>query len=98
MILRFLDWLIGFDRALGLLERALAILGRLPTTELRVWTTLAVFVYTAIRLDPPHWDPGWDWYLFLAAMAGLDVTQWVMKRKTHKAELAPASASAGPAT
>lgn len=75
------------DKALKLpgkiIDKTLEILGKVPTTQLRIVVTLALVVGTAIKIwTSQNWSPEWDWLLFLAGMAGLDVLQHYGKRKT----------------
>ena len=66
-----------------LVDKALEILGNIPTTQLRIVVTLALVVGTAIKIwVSSNWSPEWDWLLFLGGMAGLDVLQHFNKRKT----------------
>jgi len=69
-------------------------LADVPTTNLRIVVTLAVYVATAavylglaigrlFQLDAKVWAPNWDWLAFIAVMSGLDAAQFVGKRKTH---------------
>lgn len=75
------------DKALEFLEKiidkALELLGKIPTTQLRIVVTLILVIGTAIKIwVSSSWSPEWDWLLFLAGMAGLDVLQHYGKRKT----------------
>lgn len=68
-------------------------LGNLPGTNFRIFITQFSVLLTTIRytatdthigklgFDP--WTPSWEWLLFLAAMSGLDLTQFYAKRLTH---------------
>lgn len=70
-------------------------LATLPSTNFRIFVTLFVTVATAARylasgvgLQPggihiDTWEPSWEWLLFLAAMAGIDLAQFHLKRKSH---------------
>lgn len=59
-------------------------LAGLPTTQLRVVVTLAVFVGTAIRYWWSGEAPDGDWLLFLAGMAGVDALTVIGKRAATK--------------
>lgn len=68
-------------------------LASMPSTNTRIFVTLLVVAATAARyiasgaaigqwhVDP--WVPDWDWLLFLAAMSGLDLAQFHLKRTTE---------------
>lgn len=58
-----------------------------PSTQLRIMVTLCLTIGTAIRYwaatgAEGSWQPNWEWLLFLAGMAGLDVWQHYNKRRT----------------
>lgn len=68
-------------------------LAALPSTNARVAVTLLIAIATAGRylvsgigiiggLHFETWEPSWDWLLFIAAMSGLDLATFTMKRKT----------------
>lgn len=62
-------------------------LGRLPSTNARIVATLCLcggtaLVYWSLAIAGRSWEPSWEWLAFLAAMAGIDATQFTMKRKT----------------
>lgn len=62
-------------------------IAKLPSTNARIVVTLVVLVCTAGRyLLTTTWQPSWEWLVFLAAMSGLDVTQFYAKRKTYLKE------------
>ena len=59
-----------------------------PTTNIRILTTIGLAIGTAIKYWASEggangWVPNWEWLLFLAGMAGLDVWQHHNKRKTE---------------
>jgi hypothetical protein len=59
------------------------LLGKLPTTQARVVVTLLLCLGTAIKYwASKDWDPALDWLAFLAAMSGLDMAQFGVKRTT----------------
>ncbi len=66
-----------------IIDKTLEVLGKVPTTQLRILVTLALVIGTAIKIwRAPDWSPEWDWLLFLAGMSGLDVLQHYGKRLT----------------
>ena len=66
-----------------IVDKALEILSKVPTTQLRIIVTLALVIGTAIKIwTSQDWSPEWDWLLFLGGMSGLDVLQHYGKRKT----------------
>src|SRR3990172_7097200 len=76
------------------------VLNRINTTNVRVLVTLGLAIGTAGRyLTHETWEPSLEWLGFLATMAGLDVTQWYAKRRTHKkyADDTEANGTAAPA-
>lgn len=66
-------------------------LAELPSTNGRIAVTLFIALATTARylasgLPPgpvPAWEPSWEWLIFIAAMAGLDVAQFAFKRNTY---------------
>lgn len=62
----------------------LELLGKLPTTQARVLTTLAAFIATTIRYVGSHsgWAPNELWLGFLLLMSGVDAAQFLVKRTT----------------
>lgn len=69
-------------------------LSELPTTNLRIVVTLGVYAATSLvylgyavaRLwltDAKPWVPSWDFMVFIGVMSGIDVTQYIGKRRTH---------------
>jgi hypothetical protein len=71
-----------------MLDRFVALLGRLPTTQARVAVTLLIALGTAVRYWVGGWEPSLEWLSFLTLYAGLDVAQFTAKRVTHKPEIA----------
>ncbi len=65
-----------------IIDRALEILGKIPTTQIRVVVTLALTIATGVMYFATNFDPSIDWLGFLALMAGLDVAQFHSKRRT----------------
>lgn len=58
---------------------------RVPSTNLRQVVTMIVFLSTAAKyLITAGWTPSGEWLTFLVAMAGVDVAQFGIKRKTHQ--------------
>jgi len=56
---------------------------KVPTTNIRVFVTLYLALRTAGHyFATPGWEPSLEWLGFIAALAGIDVTQWVRKRTT----------------
>lgn len=62
----------------------LDVLGRLPTTNARIATSLLLATATGVRVIVTWSDPPWEWLVFLAAMMGLDLAQFAAKRLTQK--------------
>jgi hypothetical protein len=58
----------------------------LPTTELRIVVTLAVYVMTAIAYFFLSFQPSWDWLAFIGLMSGLDIIQHIGRRVTASHE------------
>lgn len=78
MLLKLLHWLVNLDRLLELI-------GKLPTTNVRIAVTLSLVIGTGVvYLHSATWNPSLEWLGFLAAMTGLDVTQFWAKRLTQK--------------
>lgn len=59
-------------------------LATLPTTNVRIFVTLVVFLATALRYltDRTNWTPSIEWVGLILGMAGIDVAQFVSKRRT----------------
>lgn len=57
-------------------------LGRLPSTNARIFTSLVLAIATGIRVLYTWTAPPWEWLLFLGAMMGLDLAQFATKRVT----------------
>jgi hypothetical protein len=61
-------------------------LATVPSTNARIVVTLGVVIGTAVRFWWKGAPSGWEaWLTFLAAMSGLDATQFYAKRKTQHA-------------
>jgi hypothetical protein len=63
-------------------------LGKFPSTNGRIFATIAMMIGTGIRYwssagGPAQWQPSATWLAFLATMAGIDTMQFNVKRKTH---------------
>lgn len=58
-------------------------LNEINSTNLRVTITLLIFVLTAISYLYFNKTLDWEWLAFLGTMSGLDMTQYIQKRKTH---------------
>lgn len=56
---------------------------RVPTTNARIVVSLGLAIATGARVIGTTWVPPTEWLLFLAAMLGLDVTQFFVKRRTQ---------------
>ena len=70
----------GYDAVTSRFYRAIETA---PTTNLRILLTLGITLGTAIKYwAAVTWVPNWEWLIFLAGMAGLDVWQHHNKRKT----------------
>lgn len=65
------------------MDRALDLLGRLPTTNARIAVSLLLATATGIRVLVTWTEPPWEWLVFLGAMMGLDLAQYAAKRLTH---------------
>lgn len=64
-------------------NKAYELMRKAPTTNIRILLTLAIVTGTAIKYwMHDTWIPDWQWLIFLAGMAGLDVWQHNNKRKT----------------
>lgn len=58
-------------------------LAKLPTTNTRIAATIVLAFGTGIKYwASAAWEPSWEWLSFLVVMSGLDVTQFVQKRRT----------------
>ena len=67
----------------GVGQRVYKVIANAPTTNLRILSSLAITFGTAAHYwTSATWIPSWEWLLFLAGMAGLDVWQHHNKRKT----------------
>lgn len=67
----------------GIGERVYKVIDNAPTTNLRILLTLAIVLGTAIKYWlSVEWIPVWEWLIFLAGMAGIDVWQHAQKRRT----------------
>lgn len=65
-------------------DKAYELVRKAPTTNIRILLTLAIVTGTAIKYwMHDTWIPDWQWLVFLAGMAGLDVWQHHNKRKTN---------------
>lgn len=53
-----------------------------PSTNGRIVLTLACVAVTCARVVVTGWSPSVEWLVFLAAMSGIDVGQYVAKRVT----------------
>lgn len=70
-----------------MIDKAFAILAKIPTTALRVIITIALTVATGVMYFTTAFIPSVEWLGFLAMMSGLDVSQYALKRHTeHKPE------------
>jgi hypothetical protein len=66
-------------------DRVLDLLGRLPTTQARMVTTLAIILGTAVRYwSSITWIPSDAWLVFLGSLSGVDVAHFASKRLTWK--------------
>ena len=65
-------------------------LATLPTTNVRIFVTLAVFIATAGRYLTARdgWTPSLEWVGLLLCMSGMDVAQFYSKRRTSSEYLA----------
>lgn len=60
-----------------------AWLETMPSTNVRIAVSLVLALATGVRVLC-NWTPPNEWLVFLTVWAGLDVTQFVQKRKTEK--------------
>jgi hypothetical protein len=63
-------------------------LNTVNTTNLRIFTTLVVYllttvVYLIVAFLDKNWHPSIEWLAFIGLMAGIDTLQYVGKRATH---------------
>jgi protein-S-isoprenylcysteine O-methyltransferase Ste14 len=66
----------------GVVDKVYSLIATAPTTNIRILMTLGIVLGTAIHYWTSTWIPVWEWLIFLAGMAGLDVWQHHNKRKT----------------
>lgn len=66
------------------MAHALRLLDGLPTTNLRILTSLILAMATGVRVLVSWTAPPVEWLVFLAAMMGLDVVQFAAKRLTWR--------------
>ena len=59
-------------------------LADMPSTNVRIFTTILIFIGTAIRYWWTAVVPDRDWLFFLGVMAGVDALQFGAKRATEK--------------
>ena len=59
-------------------------LADMPSTNVRIFVTLLVFVGTAIGYWYTGNPPDREWLVFIAVMAGVDALQFGAKRATEK--------------
>lgn len=65
-------------------ESTLALLGKVPTTNVRILVTLGAVMLTTLRyVTSDVWVPSLEWLGFLVAMSGVDAVQFYSKRVTH---------------
>ncbi|KKM16013.1 hypothetical protein LCGC14_1690120 [marine sediment metagenome] len=67
---------------MNVIDKALTILAKIPTTQARIVVTIGLTVATGIMYFATAFVPGYEWLGFLALMSGLDVAQFHSKRKT----------------
>jgi len=74
-------------------------LATMPTTNVRIFVTLVVFLATAFRYLTARdgWTPSLEWAGLLVGMAGIDVAQFHSKRRTEYRD-APVSPQDPPET
>ena len=67
----------------GGVDHLFYLIGTLPTTNMRIIVTLYIAVRTSEHyMRNPSWVPSIEWLGFILALAGVDVAQWTLKRKT----------------
>lgn len=62
------------------------MISRLPTTNLRIATSLLLALGTGVRVLLSPWEPPTAWLVFLLGMMGIDVAQFTAKRVTWKGD------------
>ena len=66
------------------IERGMDLLGKVPTTQARMITTLLLIVATAGRYFSSNvWVPTESWLMFLGGLSGIDVAHFASKRWTQ---------------
>ena len=70
---------------MSLAQTLMTWVAQFPSTNARIVTSLLLTVATGVRVLASWTSPPWEWLIFLAAMMGLDVAQFGLKRFTqHK--------------
>ena len=65
------------------MNRILEWLGKIPTTNVRILTTILAMLMTTIKYVVMNdWTPSTEWLFFLAGMAGIDTATFAAKRVT----------------
>lgn len=72
---------------------------KISTTNIRIFITLGIIVYTAITyMSSATWIPSNSWLTFLFALCGADVTQYGIKRLTFKSDGSGSTSNDGGST
>jgi hypothetical protein len=72
------------------MDKFLSFLERVPTTKIRILVTVFLILGTGVvylhfachNILPTgcvNWEPSSNWYIFLSALAGVDITQYAAK-------------------
>lgn len=67
----------------GFVDHIYYLIANVPTTSLRIIITLYIAIRTTEHyMRTPEFVPSLEWLGFILALSGVDVAQWVVKRKT----------------
>lgn len=55
-----------------------------PSTNGRILLSLGLALATGVKVIGWNWEPPTEWLIFLTVWAGLDVSQFLVKRVTYK--------------
>lgn len=70
-------------------------LGRLPILQARFVLWGISFLVTTYEVTIVHWVPSLDWLIFLAALAGVDLSHFYFKRVTDTDHVTAVKAAEG---
>ncbi len=65
------------------MKKIVDFIGRLPTTNLRISSSIIMALGTWVKVLATGWEPTVAWLGFLVAWAGIDAAQFTAKRMTH---------------